>query len=53
MQGVGKKTDIGFLNKNGITLLNEENINILDHIYNIELNCGKKHSKLKDLQINL
>lgn len=51
MQGVGKKTDIGFLNKNGITMLNNENIKILDEIYYIELNCGKQHVKLKDLQI--
>ena len=51
MQGVGKETDIGYLNENGITMLKEENIGILDEIYNVELNYGKNHKKLNDLNI--
>ena len=51
MQGVGKETDIGYLNENGITLLDEESIAILDEIYNVELNYGKNHKKLNDLNI--
>lgn len=51
MQGVGKETDIGYLNKNGITILDKENIAILDEIYNIELNYGKQHKLLNDLNI--
>lgn len=51
MQGVGKETDIGYLNKNGITLLDDVSIGILNEIYNIELNYGKNHRKLNDLNI--
>ena len=51
MQGVGKKTDIGFLHKNGISMLDAEDIKILDEIYQMELNCGKKHPKLKKLKV--
>ena len=51
MQSVGKETDIGYLNEKGITLLAEENIEILNEIYNIELNCGREHKKLNDLNI--
>ena len=51
MQGVGKETDIGYINKNGITMLDEKSINILDKIYYIELNYGKEHEKLNDLNI--
>ena len=51
MQGVGKETDIGYLNENGITLLDDESIGILDEIYNVELNYGKNHKKLNDLNI--
>lgn len=51
MQGVGKETDIGYLNKNGIKILDRKNINILNEIYYIELNCGKQHEKLNDLDI--
>lgn len=31
-QGVGRETEIGYLNKRGMKILNEENINILDDI---------------------
>ena len=51
MQGVGKETDIGYLNKNGVKILDTKNINILNEIYYIELNCGKQHNKLNDLYI--
>lgn len=51
MQGVGKETEIGFLNNDGIHMLNSKNLKILDEIYNVELNCGKKHHKLNDLII--
>lgn len=51
MQGMGKETDIGYLNKNGIKILDTKNINILNEIYYIELNCGKQHEKLNDLDI--
>lgn len=51
MQGVGKETDIGYLNKKCMKMLNDDDIKILDEIYNIELNCGKTHQKLKELNI--
>jgi len=50
-QGVGRETEIGYLNKKGMKLLNQENINILDDIYYIELNCGKEHKKLNELNL--
>ncbi len=52
MQGVGEETDIGFLTSNGLVMLNEKNVKILDEIYNLELNCGKEHEKLNDLKFN-
>ena len=51
MQGVGKETDIGYLNEKGITMLKEESIHILDEIYTAELNYGRQHKKLKGLNI--
>lgn len=51
MQGVGKETDIGYLNENGIKMLKGENIEILNEIYNNELNYGRTHEKLNDLNI--
>ena len=51
MQGVGKETDLGYLNENGITLLEDENIEILDEIYNSELNYGRHHKRLNDLKL--
>lgn len=51
MHGVGKETDIGYLNENGITMLDKESVEILDEIYNIELNYGKNHERLNDLNI--
>lgn len=51
MQGVGKETDIGYINENGINMLDKESIEILDEIYNVELNYGRKHQKLNDLNI--
>lgn len=52
MEGVGKETDIGYLNENKIKMLNKENIKILDDIYNTELTYGKNHEDLKKLNIN-
>lgn len=46
MQGVGKETDIEYLNETGITMLDKRNIEILDEIYNIELNYGRQHKRL-------
>ena len=51
MQGVGKETDIGYLNEDCITMLDDENIKILDEIYNIELNYGRQHNQLNDLKL--
>ena len=51
MQGVGKATDIGYLNEKGMKMLKNKDIKILDEIYNIELNCGKTHKKLNELNI--
>ena len=51
MQGVGKETDIGYLNENNIIMLDKKSIGILDEIYNIELNYGREHEKLNDLNI--
>ena len=51
MQGVGKETDIGYLNENGITILDNESIGILNEICNVELNYGREHEKLNDLNI--
>lgn len=50
-RGVGKETDIGYLNNNQIILLKEEDLNILEKIYNIELVCGKNHADLNNLNI--
>ena len=47
MQGVGKETEIGYLNKKGIKMLNEKNIKILNNIYHAELNFGKENKKLR------
>ena len=51
MQGVGKETDIGYMDENGITMLDKESMEILDEIYRIELNYGRRHQKLNDLNI--
>ena len=51
MQGVGKETDIGYLNNDGITMLDNDSIGILDDIYNVELKYGREHQKLNDLNI--
>ena len=51
MQGVGKETDLGYLNENEITMLEDENIAILDEIYNTELNYGRQHKQLNDLKL--
>lgn len=51
MQGVGKETDIGYLSQNGVKMLDEKSINILEEIYNIELNCGKQHHMLNELNL--
>lgn len=51
MQGVGKETEIGYLNKKGIKILNEKNIKILNEIYDAELNYGKENEKLNELNI--
>ena len=51
MQGIGKETDIGYLNESGIIMLDDENIDILNEIYNIELNYGREHKRLNDLNI--
>lgn len=51
MQGVGKETDIGYLNEKGIVMLDKKSINILDDIYAVELNYGKNHERLNDLNI--
>ena len=52
MQGVGKETEIGYLNDSGITMLTEDDIKLLDEIYHIKLNYGKKNEKLKGLMID-
>ena len=46
MQGVEKETDIGYLNNDGITMLDNDSIGILDDIYNVELKYGREHQKL-------
>ena len=51
MQGVGKETEIGYLNKNGVKMLNEDNIKILNNIYDAELIFGKENEKLNELNI--
>ena len=51
MQDVGKETDIGYLNENGVKMLDKENMELLDEIYNVELNYGREHEKLNDLNI--
>lgn len=51
MHGVGKETDIGYLNEKGITMRDDENIEILDEIYNIGLNYGRQHKRLNDLKL--
>jgi len=50
-QGVGRETEIGYLNHKTMKILDEKNINILDNIYNLELEYGKTHSNLENLNI--
>ena len=51
MQGVGHDTEIGFLNKDSIVMLDVDNIKVLDEIYNLELNWGKEHKELEALSL--
>lgn len=50
-QGVGKETEIGYLNKDKIEILNEENIKVLNDIYKYESSCGKNHDDLNNLNL--
>ena len=50
-QGVGKETELGYLNKKGMNMLNKKNLNILDDIYLFELDCGKTHENLNNIEL--
>lgn len=50
-EGVGKETELGFLSKDGVKILDKSDIEILDKIYNQELNFGKDNELLSDLNI--
>ncbi len=47
LQGVGKETELLVLTKKGCYPISADRMNILDDIYQEELNFGKKHLKLK------
>jgi len=51
-QGVGKETEMGFLNKNKILILNKESLNILENIYKYESICWKEHKDLEKLKFD-
>jgi len=51
-QGVGKETEIGFLNKNKIVILDEKSLNVLENIYKYESQCGKEHADLEKLKFD-
>ena len=50
-QGVGRETELGYLNKDGMKMINEKNLNILNEIYLFELDCGKTHEDLKKIKL--
>jgi len=52
MQGVGKETDLGYLNTKGVKMLNEKDLNNLENIYNNELTYGKTHEDLKNINLS-
>ena len=49
-QGVGKETEMGFLNKNKIIILNKQSLNILENIYKYDSICWKEHKDLEKLK---
>ena len=51
-QGVGKETEVGFVNKNKVVILNEQSLNILENIYKYEFKCWKEHKDLKKLKFD-
>jgi len=50
-QGVGKETEIGYLNKENVFMIDEKDINILNNIYNTESSYGKTHKDLEKIKI--
>jgi len=52
MQGVGKETELGYLNKKGVKMLNNEDLNNLENIYKDELSYGKTHNDLGKINLS-
>ena len=52
MPGVGEKTKLGYLNTEGVKMLNEEDLYNLKNIYNNELSYGKTHKDLKKINLS-
>lgn len=50
-RGVGKETEIGYLNKDKIVMIQEKDLKILNDIYEHESLCGKEHEDLQKLEL--
>ena len=48
-QGVGKETDMLVLFQDGSTLINSDDLEKLNNLYEKELNYGKQHQDLKEI----
>ena len=50
-RGVGKETEIGYLNNNKVVVLKEKDLKTLNNIYKDETSYGKKHENLEKLDL--
>lgn len=53
LQGVGKETDLLILTQNGCKKINDNDIKLLDNVYQKELEFGRKHKDLSKVNVNL
>lgn len=52
-EGVGKETELLVLNEDGVSKLSNEDISILDKIYKEELDYGKNHRELSNINVGV
>ncbi|MCL2115644.1 MAG: hypothetical protein FWH29_05430 [Methanobrevibacter sp.] len=50
-RGVGRETELGYLNKDKIVMIKNKDLKILNDIYEHESLCGKEHEDLKKIEI--